>query len=123
MESGGRGIIESTFTQNFYRAQKNPEAREAVYATLPMVLDGATDVFLWFLISNINELKTFKPQSSADTNKWVYADTALQVLTTLKPDQIVLAQRAATALGAVHFQKKDIFTDAGAVTAVDARPG
>ena len=108
MESGSRGIIESTFTQNVYRAKKDPEAQEAVYATLPMVLDGASDAFLWFLISNIDTLKSFRPANAEADLKWVYTETALQILSTLTQDHTVNAQNAATALGAVRSQKKEV---------------
>ena len=88
-----------------------------------MVLDGATDVFLWFLISNMDDLKAFKPKDHGNPNKWVYADTALQVLASLKPDQTVLAQRAATALGAVNVQKNGSNPEPEAVDMTGARLG
>ena len=107
MESGRRGIVENAFTQDFYRAKENTQAQEAVFAALPMVLDGATDAFIWFLISNIDDLKTFRPHNSETDLKWVYTETALQVLENLKTDHTLLAQNAATALGAVRSQKNE----------------
>jgi hypothetical protein len=87
-----------------------------------MVLDGATDTFLWFCISNIDVLKTFRPDNSEDDLRWVYAETALQVLSNLKSDHTVLAQSAATALGAVRSQKKEL-VKAGRVRVTDLSSG
>ena len=86
-------------------------------------MNGATDVFLWFLISNIDELKTFKPKCFENKNKWVYTDTALQILTSLKSDHTVLAQSAATALGAINFQKNEMVEEAGAGVEIGSRLG
>lgn len=87
-----------------------------------MVLDGATDAFLWFCISNIDVLKTFRPENSEDDLRWVYTETALQVLSNLKSDHTVLAQSAATALGAVRSQKKEL-VKSGRAGALDLRSG
>ena len=67
-----------------------------------MVLDGASDAFVWFLVCNLDSLEAFAPKPPRPMPDWVYVETALQMLRKNKDDLTEHATNAATALSALQ---------------------